>query len=800
MPLGQDQFELLDTSDHISPHRLEVLLDFPSNHIRLVWWDNRRRAIAVEVTIRCTGVNELTWEWAPPARASAFTTSHHLNAIRGRLQWLRRQFPTRTDAVHAAAILAQPGGKPADGGQAQPVDIPKRAPWAWLENTVQRMAEQLGPQFALLRQVMAEMGPALAEEEDRLNQLAGKIRQREFRRQDQLEKARQAQAERRARRERAQREREARRAARKADLPPVQTGEPASHRHRPPPEIPVVFEFPEVPQQDTFLPLAHLRSYALCEQAARWWVSNQADDLLALPYCRIERLEFQIRTVLRVIGPLRGRALLSDEVGLGKTIEAGLVAKEYLTRGMVGRILVLTVPSLVDQWAEELSDKFGIETATTNSDLTRSDPASFWREHPAIVASLHTLKQPAHLGVAREVQWDLLIIDEAHLLRNRTTQAWQAVNALPRQFLLLLTATPVQNSLEDLHNLVTLLQPGQFPSPREFKARFVDPKRPHQPREPEALRRLLGGVMIRNTRSNAGLELPARHAETVLFEPDDAERDFWRGWEAEFRSSLESLDPGQASLWGRLLLQAAGSSPAAWRGALASYPDKERARTWHDQAPLEPSWERKCRLLMPLTRGEGGVVVFTQFLQTQEALAGFLGSLGVETFVVNGQTPAPQRQPVVDRFRKRGGALILTRSGTEGRNLQFCHRLVNFDLPWNPMEIEQRIGRLHRLGQRHPVRIYNFVQTGTLQEHLLGLLQDKLNLFELVVGETGLILGDRFGSEDFASEVFRRWRDAEEDVAGSLDALGEELVRARRQYSQVKELDDSLFAQDYESL
>src|SRR5438876_11512186 len=102
------------------------------------------------------------------------------------------------------------------------------------------------------------------------------------------------------------------------------------------------------------LPLADLRSYALRERAALWWVSNQADDLLSLPYCVIERLEYQIRTALRVIGALRGRALLSDEVGLGKTIEAGLVLKEYLTRGMVRRFLILTMPSLIDQWAEEL--------------------------------------------------------------------------------------------------------------------------------------------------------------------------------------------------------------------------------------------------------------------------------------------------------------------------------------------------------------------------------------------------------------------------------------------------------------
>ena len=183
---------------------------------------------------------------------------------------------------------------------------------------------------------------------------------------------------------------------------------------------------------------------------------------------------------------------------------------------------------------------------------------------------------------------------------------------------------------------------------------------------------------------------------------------------------------------------------------LDSFPGKSAARAWKTQALLESSWKKKSQLLLPLTAGEGGVVIFTQFLRTQAALAEELKTAQVPTWVINGQTPAPARQPMTEEFRRHGGALLLTHSGTEGRNLQFCHRLVNFDLPWNPMEIEQRIGRLHRLGQQHPVRIYNLVQSKTLQEYLLQILQEKLNLFELVVGETGLILGDGSGGDEFA--------------------------------------------------
>jgi hypothetical protein len=787
--------------------RLRVTLQFAEGHIQLEWSEPESLRPVVTGRIACPRQHELSWTLDFGQRRESVTSTAQLTSIRSALRhWLER-FPANPDTVQVCSVYFDPdsqsGSKVVSSPDSQPFGgLP--SPWEWLEQEVKHMAEDLGRNFLTAKPPPAFLAPApdVWFEED-------------LRRFNRKEEKRAAEASRirenieRLARERRQREEQGRRHAKAAAAKkPVQPGKtavppapkvPASEAKSPLPQVPVHFESPAMDLQETTLPLASLQGFSLRERAALWWVSNQSDDLLCLPYCHVQRLDYQVRTALRVLGPLRGRALLSDEVGLGKTIEAGLVLKELLTRGMVKRFLVLTVPSLVDQWEEELSDKFGLATVTTNQAVPRDNPESFWRDNPGIIASLHTLKQPAQLEVARQVKWDLLIVDEAHYLRNRESQAWQAVSALPRQFLLLLTATPVQNSLEELYNLVTLLQPGQLPTPKEFRARFIDPKRPRQPREPEELRRLLGQVMVRNTRANAGLNLPPRRAETVLFEPEAQEKAFWQEWETEFRGCLARLSPSQASLWGRLLLQAAGSSPAAWREALQKFPDRVAAGAWRRETLLETSWQRKCQLLPPLTRIEGGAVIFTQFLQTQAALAEYLQGAGVETFLINGATPAPQRQPITEEFRRRGGALLLTHSGTEGRNLQFSHRLANFDLPWNPMEIEQRIGRLHRLGQQHPVRIYNFVQAGTLQEHLLQILQEKLNLFELVVGETGLVLGERFGGEEFAEEVLRLWRESEGKVAEAFAGLGEELAAARDSYSEVKELDETLFSKDYES-
>jgi superfamily II DNA or RNA helicase len=781
--------------------RLHVTVETMQGFIQFDWKDPQHQRPVATGRVRCTGADALTWDLWVDGRQEAAISTHHLKSIRARLdRWLAR-FPASGETFTAIRVQAQ-RHSPKPLYVEEPPFGPGESPWPWLANTIQRMAEALRFNYSPLGKLASDLDPLtlseMEREERRFLRKEQKRAEEEERRQQTM--ARRAE-ERRCREQRAAEERTIALAKRAAELLRSQARHIKSAAERAPlPPVPTHIDPPQLEFQETTFALADLRSYALRERAALWWVSNQSDDLLCLPYCRLERLEYQLRTALRVLGPLRGRALLSDEVGLGKTIEAGLVLKELLTRGMVKRFLVLTVPSLVDQWEEELNDKFGLATVTTNHAAARGDAETFWRENPALVASLHTLKQPAQLEIARQVHWDILIVDEAHYLRNRESQAWQAVNALPRHFLLLLTATPVQNSLEELYNLVTLLQPGQLPTPKEFRARFIDPKRPRQPREPEELRRLLGQVMIRNTRANAGIKLPPRRAETVLFEPDEAERAFWQQWETEFRACLGKLSPSQASLWGRLLLQAAGSSPAAWREALKKFPDRAAARAWEERAPLEASWQRKCELLQPLTRGEGGAVIFTQFLQTQAALAEHLRGAGVGTFVINGATPPPERQPITEEFHSRGGALLLTHSGTEGRNLQFSHRLANFDLPWNPMEIEQRIGRLHRLGQQHPVRIYNFVQAGTLQDHLLQILQEKLNLFELVVGETGLVLGERFSSDEFAEEVLRRWRESEGRVAEALAGLGEELAAARDAYGEVKKLDETLFEKDFESL
>jgi len=159
---------------------------------------------------------------------------------------------------------------------------------------------------------------------------------------------------------------------------------------------------------------------------------------------------------------------------------------------------------------------------------------------------------------------------------------------------------------------------------------------------------------------------------------------------------------------------------------------------------------------------------------------------------------AAKNQAIVD-FQSGAQVLLSTEAAGEGRNLQFCHIMVNFDVPWNPMRIEQRVGRIHRVGQEREVRIYNLSARGTIEDYLLEILDQKLNMFELVIGEMDMILGNLSDERDFEELLLEVWVDAQNQAGlrAGFDRLGETLLQARQSYRKVKEYDDALFGQDF---
>jgi hypothetical protein len=239
------------------------------------------------------------------------------------------------------------------------------------------------------------------------------------------------------------------------------------------------------------------------------------DELLCLPALQgVEAHWYQIETVRKVLKQYRGRVLLADEVGLGKTVEAGMVLKEYMLRGMAERVLILVPAPLVGQWRDEMAAKFGIDCATTHDALLRSDPAAFWAQ-PRVIASIATARRREHADVLAQRAYDVVVVDEAHHLRDQASASYKLVNTLQKRFLLLLSATPVQNSLLELYNLLTLLQPGIFRTQKDFRAAYMVPGKPREP----VNRDLMRGVMVRNTRALAALRLPRRHSATIRAVP-----------------------------------------------------------------------------------------------------------------------------------------------------------------------------------------------------------------------------------------------------------------------------------------
>ena len=551
------------------------------------------------------------------------------------------------------------------------------------------------------------------------------------------------------------------------------------------------------------------------EREGRWWELRERfthlsfaqgfDELLCLPHLTgVEPLWHQTETVRKVLKQFRGRVLLADEVGLGKTIEAGMVLKEYALRGMAERVLVLSPASLVGQWREELETKFSLPFATTHDPLLRADPREFWVQK-RIIASISTARRQEHAEHLLGSIFDLVIIDEAHHLRDRSSQSWKLVDALNKRFLLLLSATPVQNDLVELYNIMTLLKPGMFRTLREFRSAYMTPGKPREPANAERLRELMRGAMIRNTRAVVALKLPRRHAITIKVDGRPGEVEAY----ADLAAAARRLAAGTRAAGYRLALHhmfaAAGSSPAAAAAAVARFAARRPGDTeWlalaERWAAIKTGGKEQALLDLLHRNPDEKKLVFVHARETLGRLADLLSIAGLPFARFDGSLSGPQKDAAIADFRDSVSILLCTESGGEGRNIQFCNTLINFDVPWNPMAIEQRIGRIDRIGQHREVFIFNLVTRGTLEDQLLALLEEKISMFELVVGEVGAILGGLAEERDFPELALDAWLEVTESGrAAAFDLLARQLDDARSQHEDAKALDDALFGDDFET-
>lgn len=532
------------------------------------------------------------------------------------------------------------------------------------------------------------------------------------------------------------------------------------------------------------------------------------EQLLCLESVKIDHYPYQIDTARKVLQRFGGRTILADEVGLGKTIEAGLVLKEYSMRGLVSKVLILTVPSLVSQWKEEMEAKFDLRFMTTDDAEFDTEETNFWTKYDLIIASVHTAKRENHRQVIHQLEYDLLIIDEAHHLKSKSTLSWQFVNEIKKKFVLLLTATPVQNNLEELYNMITILKPGQLKTLATFKRNFVTRGNPKKPKNKEKLRELLAEVMIRNTRSQVDIKLPKRHARTVKIHLSPQEMAIYRRV-SEFIKNEYSHNTALNKFLLMMLQREIGSSVMAVRPTLkkiSENPNTDEAKRktllelYNETAGINEGTKTNALLKIIHSLNGEKCLIFTQFLETQKVIYQCLSQAGISTSIFNGQMPSSDKNFNVRQFQDTNQILISTEAGGEGRNLQFCHIMLNYDLPWNPMRIEQRVGRICRVGQKNQTYVFNLSSQETIEAYILKILDEKINMFELVIGEMDMILGNLDEDKGFEETMMEIWTGStsKDELEGKIQEFGNQLQSAKQSYIATKELEEALFGEDYE--
>ncbi len=631
--------------------------------------------------------------------------------------------------------------------------------------------------------------------------------------------------------------------------------------------------------------LTDFHSAIYAHELTKRCASDSAEKLAgALVDAQVDLNPHQVEAALFAFrSPLSRGCLLADEVGLGKTIEAGLVLSQKWAEHR-RKLLIITPANLRKQWHQEMQEKFFLpcrilEAKSYNEAIKRGQFRPFEPSNFVVICSYQFAKSKAE-SVA-SIDWDLVVIDEAHRLRNVYKPSNVIANvlkgALARAPKLLLTATPLQNSLLELFGLVSFIDDHTFGDLKSFREQFASLS---EQEVFDALKARLRPLCHRTLRKQVLEYVPftRRHAMLQEFTPEESEdRLYHLVSDYLQRENLQALPASQRSLMTMILRKLLASSTFAIAGALDTVIRRlqatlgrqdakkekkpsdeaedefgaevdyeafdETAEEWgDDSAPVTPLSEKDRlaleqevadlrgfrdlavsishnakgkAMLAALTQAfaraqEHGAarkaIIFTESRRTQEYLLRLLGDSphreGIVLFNgsntddrskaiyadwlranagtdrVTGSKTADMRSALVDYFRERGRIMIATEAGAEGINLQFCALVVNYDLPWNPQRIEQRIGRCHRYGQKHDVVVVNFLnRSNAADQRVFQLLAEKFSLFEGVFGASDEVLGAVESGVDFEkriNDIYQRCRTRDE-IAASFDQLQADL-------------------------
>ena len=496
-------------------------------------------------------------------------------------------------------------------------------------------------------------------------------------------------------------------------------------------------------------------------------------------------LDHQILAAKKVKNELGGSAFLADEVGLGKTIEAGIIIKEFFTTGLAEKILILAPPSLLLQWQDEMLSKFNMDFVEQKSDKRFINASS----HDLLLMSHASAVFPNYVEALKNVFWDLVVVDEAHSMKNSQTLKHKLVRDLPKRNLLLLSATPMQNNLTELYNMIDLLRPGYLGTLQQFEQKYANDKhsRSINPMFREELQSILSKIVIRTTRKECSeyINFTDRIPHTKVLTPKENEAKLYEEITNVIREAYNSSEDSDflaLMTYQRLATSSTESSKRAlFKMKMNDVIDDEKYNELMSIANTITLDSKLEDLLEVIKKAGSKFLIFVSFYVTQDYIAEFLKKNGFSVTLYNGKMSPGEKFESKKLFQNEAQIMISTGAGGEGQNFQFCHNIVNYDLEWNPMKIEQKIGRVHRIGQTNNVQIYNYALKDTIDAYILELLFTKLRLFTETLGELDLMFEDS-ESEGLSTSWFKEYMQAKSnsDAENRFTTLGDDMEERQK--------------------
>ncbi|RME92506.1 MAG: DEAD/DEAH box helicase, partial [Candidatus Hydrogenedentota bacterium] len=558
---------------------------------------------------------------------------------------------------------------------------------------------------------------------------------------------------------------------------------------------PVVYQ----PKSEYFTPFLQLM-----QVLQAYW----ENPLASLSCSKTMLLPHQVEAAMAVLQNAKSRMLIADEVGLGKTIEAGLILKELMLKNNYDRALICVPSPLVYQWQNELKEKLNEHFAVLTGKVFKKNP-NFLLENPKVIVSIDLAKMPDKTELFLQQKYDIVVFDEAHRLRrdqNKITQAYHFADKICQHCLnedgalLLLSATPFRGKLEEIYYLIRLIDPDLLGPLDEFLKQYGEDGNGN-------LKEVLAPVVIRRRKKDVG-GFTERFAKTVKVTQTPAEANFYdlvtHYVLDEYNRALSKgnhlksfvmlvyqkiLDSSRYAL-----LQALQRRELALKTLLKNTQDKVQEISYqykiHKKLFTEEEWQTeledlyeneefiheqeevadpeeikaeikliqnlinvgsalekdsKLQVLKKSIRdlkkaGHEKIILFTQFTGTLRYLQQELKKQ-YRVVIFHGGMTAQEKEKAVETFFQDAEIFIATEAGGEGRNLQIASALINYDLPWSPLKLEQRIGRIHRYGQKRDVFIMNFATRDTVAEKVIDVLDKKIKIFENAFGESDTLLG-----------------------------------------------------------